>query len=101
MNSETINVSLKKESKPFSYPIFVGNNLLKKVDELLKNYIQDKKVIIIYDNVFSSKPLLIDTFKEFVNLVTKNTLSVNLISISGGDQTKNIFELTDIIEQAL
>ena len=101
MNAETIHVSFKKELKQFSYPIFIGNNLLTRADNLLEKYIQDKKIIIIHDDVFSSKPLLIEIFKEFVNLITKSTLSVNLIPISGGDQTKNMLQLTNIIEQAL
>ena len=39
------------------------------------------------------------TFKEFVKSIKEKTLSVNLIAIPGGDQTKNMIELTNIIEQ--
>jgi 3-dehydroquinate synthase len=101
MNIETIHVSLKKDLEQFSYPIFVGNNLITRADELLEKYIQNKKIIIIHDNFFSSKLLLNETFKEFIKLIKEKTLSVNLIAISGGDQTKNMLELTNIIEQSL
>ena len=101
MNIETIHVSLKKDLEQFSYPIFVGNNLLTRADELLEKYIQNKKIIIIHDNFFSSKLLLNEAFKEFIKLIKEKTLSVNLIAISGGDQTKNMIELTNIIEQSL
>ena len=47
---EIINVSLKKEIESLSYPIFVGNNILTKANNLLKKYIENKKIIIIYDN---------------------------------------------------
>jgi len=98
---EIINVSLKKEIENLSYPIFVGNNILTKTDSLLKKYIENKKIIIIYDNFFSSKNELNNTFIDFVKLIQSTSLSVNLISVSGGDQTKNMLQLTDILEQAL
>ena len=52
MNPEIINVSINKEIKQLSYPIFVGNNLLVQSGKLLKKYINNKKIIIIYDNYF-------------------------------------------------
>ena len=101
MNIETINVSLKKNLEQFSYPIFIGNNLLIRAPDLLKKYIENKKIIIIHDSFFCSKPLLNKTFEEFIKLVKKTTISVNLIAIAGGDQTKNMVQLTNIIEKAL
>ena len=101
MKIETINVSLKKDLELFSYPIFVGNNLLTRPDNLLNKYITNKKIIIIHDSFFSSKLVLDETFKEFVKSIKEITLSVNLIAIPGGDQTKNMIELTNIIETAL
>ena len=101
MKIETINVSLKKDLELFSYPIFVGNNLLTRPDNLLNKYIKNKKIIIIHDSFFSSKLVLDETFKEFVKSIKEITLSVNLIAIPGGDQTKNMIELTNIIEKTL
>ena len=98
---EIINVSLKKEIEDLSYPIFVGNNILTKADSLLKKYIENKKIIIIHDNFFSYKNELNNTFIDFVKLIQSTSLSVDLISVSGGDQTKNMKQLTDILEQAL
>ena len=98
---EIINVSLKKEIENLSYPIFVGNNILTKANDLLKKYIENKKIIIIYDDFFSSKNVSDKTFMDFFKLIQGNSLSVNLIPVSGGDQTKNMLQLTNIIEQAL
>ena len=98
---EIINVSLKKEIESLSYPVFVGNNILTKANNLLKKYIENKKIIIIYDNFFSSKNVLDKTFMDFFKLIQENSLSVNLIPVSGGDQTKNMLQLTNIVEQAL
>ena len=55
MKPEIINVSINKEIKQLSYPIFVGKNLLQQSGELLKKYINNKKIIIIYDNYFANK----------------------------------------------
>ena len=101
MKMEIINVSLKKEIENLSYPIFVGNNILTKANDLLKKYIENKKIIIIYDDFFSSKNVLDKTFMDFCKLIQENSLSVNLIPVSGGDQTKNMLQLTNIVEQAL
>ena len=101
MKMEIINVSLKKEIEDLSYPIFVGNNILTKANSLLKKYIENKKIIIIYDDFFSSKNVLDKTFMDFFKLIQGNSLSVNLIPVSGGDQTKNMLQLTNIVEQAL
>ena len=98
---EIINVSLKKEIEDLSYPIFVGNNILTKANSILKKYIENKKIIIIHDNFFSYKNELNNTFIDFVKLIQSISLSVDLISVSGGDQTKNMLQLTNIIEQAL
>ena len=101
MTMEIINVSLKKEIENLSYPIFVGNNILTIANNLLKKYIENKKIIIIYDDFFSSKNILDKTFMDFFKLIQGNSLSVNLIPVSGGDQTKNMLQLTNIVEQAL
>jgi len=98
---EIINVSLKKEIESLSYPVFIGNKILTKANNLLKKYIENKKIIIIYDNFFSSKNVLDKTFMDFFKLIQENSLSVNLIPVSGGDQTKNMLQLTNIVEQAL
>ena len=101
MKTKTINVSIKTNLEPFSYPIFVGSNLLTKSNNLLKNYIKNKKVILIHDSFFLSKISINELFKEFIGLIKEITLSVNLIPVSGGDQTKNMLQLTKIVEQAL
>ncbi len=101
MNSETICVSIKREIKDLSYPIFIGNDLLSNADNLLKKYIQNKKIIIIHDNFFSPNKVLNYQLNNFVEVIKKITVSINLIAISGGDQTKNMLQLTNIIEETL
>ena len=101
MNPEIINVSINKEIKQLSYPIFVGNNLLQQSCELLKNYISNKKIIIIYDNYFANKNLSNKFFEELIQSIRTETISVNLIGIPGGDKTKSMSQLTNIIEKAL
>ena len=52
MKSKIINVSFSSKFNNLSYPIFVGVNLLNDSGEILKNFIQNKKIIIIHDDYF-------------------------------------------------
>ena len=101
MNPEIINVSINKEIKQLSYPIFVGNNLLVQSGKLLKKYINNKKIIIIYDNYFDKKNSSNKYFEEMIQSIRIDTTSVNLISMSGGDKTKSMAHLANIIEKIL
>ena len=101
MNPEIINVSLNKETKQLSYPIFVGNNLLSQAGNLLKKYINNKKIIVIYDNYFAQNNSSNKHFEKFIQSIKMEVFSINLIGISGGDKTKNMPQLTDIIENVL
>ena len=101
MNPEIINVSINKEKNQLSYPIFVGNNLLLQSGDLLKKYINNKKIIIIYDNYFDQKNSSNKYFEQFIQSIKIETFSINLIGISGGDKTKSMSQLTNIIEKVL
>ena len=101
MNPEIINVSINKEIKQLSYPIFVGNNLFFQSGKLLKKYIKNKKIIIIYDNYFAQKNSSNKYFEELIQSIRIETVSINLIGIPGGDKTKSMSQLTNIIEEIL
>ena len=101
MNPEIINVSINKEINQLSYPIFIGKNLLQHSGELLKKYINNKKIIVIYDNYFAKKNSSNKYFEELIQSIRTETISVNLIGISGGDKTKSMSQLTNIIEEIL
>jgi len=101
MNPEIINVSINKEKNQLSYPIFVGNNLFLQSGNLLKKYINNKKVIIIYDNYFDQKNSSNKYFEQFIQSIKIETLSINLIGIPGRDKTKSMSQLTNIIEKVL
>ena len=101
MKSKIFNVSLTRDIKNLSYPIIVGDNLLLNSGEILKDFIDNKKVIVIHDNFFSINNNPSDSFVQFIESIKKFTSSVKLIDIPGGDQTKNIDQLNEIIEKAL
>ena len=101
MNPEIINVSINKEKNQLSYPIFVGNNLFLQSGNLLKKYINNKKIIIIYDNYFDQKNSSNKYFEQFIQSIKIETFSINLIGIPGGDKTKSMTQLTNIIEKVL
>ena len=101
MNPETIDVTLNNIKKIPSYPIFVGKGLLNNAGILLKPYIVNKKIIIVYDNYFSRIPehsKHLDTFYE--SIITECTC-LNLVGIDGGDKTKTMLQITNLVEEIL
>ena len=101
MNLNIINVSLNDKFNNLSYPIFIGNNLLLNSEKLIKKFVFKRKVIIIYDNFFSSNNKTNKYFISFVETIKELTVSVNLIGIPGGDMSKNISKLEYILEESL
>ena len=101
MNPEIINVSLNTNHTKLSYPIFVGNNILYQSGNLLKKYINNKKIVVIYDNYFSDSTLSSKYFEQFIQSIKVEAIYTKLIGISGGDKTKTMSQLTNIIETIL
>ena len=62
MKPEIINVSLSRRLNNLSYPIFVGNNLLSKSENIIKQFVHDRKVVLIHDNFFSVEKKNLDVF---------------------------------------
>ncbi|MDC3140193.1 3-dehydroquinate synthase [Alphaproteobacteria bacterium] len=101
MKSKILNVSLNRKVENLSYPIIIGDNILSSSGEILKEFIYKKNVIVIYDSCFSVKTSPNNEFEEFVQSINKLTTTLNFIDIPGGDQTKNINHLNEIIEKIL
>ena len=101
MKSKILNVSLNRKVENLSYPIIIGDNILSSSGEILKEFIYKKNVIVIYDSFFSVKTSPNNEFEEFVQSINKLTTTLNFIDIPGGDQTKNINQLNEIIEKVL
>ncbi len=101
MKSKILNVSLNRKVENLSYPIIIGDNILSSSGEILKEFIYKKNVIVIYDSFFSVKSSPNNEFEEFVKSINKFTTTLNFIDIPGGDQTKNINQLNEIIEKVL
>ena len=101
MKPKIINVSLNDKFNNFSYPIFIGNDLLSNCGEILKTFISKRKVILIHDNFFSLNNKNNEKFISFFKTIKKLSESVNLIGIPGGDKTKNISQLEYILEECL
>ncbi len=101
MKSKILNVSLNRKVENLSYPIIIGDNILSSSGEILREFIYRKNVIIIYDSFFSVKTSPNNEFEKFVQSINKLTTTLNFIDIPGGDQTKNINQLNEIIEKVL
>ncbi len=101
MKPEIINVSLKRKLNDLSYPIFVGNNLLSNSENIMKQFVHNRKVVLIHDNFFSEQEKNNNNFLDFVKTIKNLSKSVDLIGIPGGDKTKNISHLNLILEKSL
>ena len=101
MKSKIYNVSLNREISNLSYPIIVGDDIIRDSGEILKEFISKKKIIVIHDSFFSINDSTNNLFKEFVKSIKELSSSVKLIDIPGGDQTKSIEQLNKILEKAL
>ncbi len=96
-----IKVSLNDKFNIFSYPIFIGNDLLSNCEEILKKFVLKRKVILLHDEFFSLKNKDNKKFISFVETINKLCESVNLIGIPGGDKTKNFSQLEYVLEESL
>jgi 3-dehydroquinate synthase len=101
MNPEIINVTLDKKIKKKSYPIFIGKDLLINSGNLLKQYIFNKKIIIVYDNYFSKIGGFNNHLDTFYKSIKKEADSLNLVGIDGGDKSKTMFQATNLVEEIL
>ena len=101
MKSKILNVSLNRKVENLSYPIIIGDNILSSSGEILKEFIYKKNVVVIYDSFFSIKTSPNNEFQVFIQSINKLTTTLNFIDIPGGDQTKNINQLNEIIEKVL
>ncbi|MDC0226863.1 3-dehydroquinate synthase [Alphaproteobacteria bacterium] len=101
MKHKIVNVSFNRKEKYIYYPIFVGEKILSNSGDLLKQYINNKKIIIVHDNFFGSKAQFNKEFNQFLNSIKQVVDTVDLLDIPGGDQTKNMPQLTKMIEKIL
>ena len=101
MKSKVLNISFDKEVSKSSYDIVIGTNLISNPAPYLKNYIEKRKIIIIHDDYFSPTQKKNSYFYKFLESIKENCNNVHLISIPGGDKTKNINHLNEIIETTL
>ena len=101
MKSKVLNISFDKEVSKSSYDIVIGTNLISNPAPYLKNYIEKRKIIIIHDDYFSLTQKKNSYFYKFLESIKENCNNVHLISIPGGDKTKNINHLNEIIETTL
>ena len=101
MNLETINVKLNNNNNISSYPIFVGKGLLTDAGNLLKPYIFNKKIVLVHDNYFSIIEGLNNQLLTFSESIRTECNYLNLVGIDGGDKTKTMVQITNLIEEIL
>ena len=101
MNPEIINVTLNKTKEKLSYPICVGKGLFNHAGNLLKPYILNKKIIIVYDNFFSGKRGNSEHLDTFYESIKKECNCLDSVGIDGGDKTKTMLQISNLVEEIL
>jgi hypothetical protein len=71
MKPKIYNVSLTREISNLSYPIIVGDNILRDSGEILKEFISKKKIIVIHDSFFSNNHSTNNSFMDIINCLKK------------------------------
>ena len=77
MNSKILRVSLTRKKTNLSYPIFVGDNLLRNSGKILKEFIYKKKIIVIYDIFFLLIKIQVMSLKNSFSLLKNLLLQLN------------------------
>ncbi len=101
MESKIINVLFNNKLNNLSYQIFVGKNLLTNCEHIINKFVKNRKIILIHDSFFTLKKSDNENFNALVREINKLAVSVNLISVSGGEKTKTISQLNRIIEKSI
>ena len=101
MKSKILNVSFNEDFSKKSYNIYIGTDLILNPKLILRRFIEKRKIIIIHDSYFSLQNTKNKDFYKFVDSIKEYCSNVYLLSISGGDKTKDIIHLNELIENIL
>ena len=71
MKSKNFNVSLTRKKANLSYPIIVGDDLLSNGGKILKEFIYNKKIIVVHDSFFSINSKHDNAFEKFVQSIKR------------------------------
>ena len=101
MKSKILNVSFNEDFSKKSYNIHIGTDLILNPKLILREFIEKRKIIIIHDSYFSLQETKNKDFYKFVESIKEYCSNVYLLGIPGGDKTKNIIHLNELIENIL
>ena len=101
MKSKILNVSFDEDFSKKSYNIHIGADLILNPKIILRKFIEKRKIIIIHDSYFSLQDNKNKYLYKFVESIKEYSSNVYLLSIPGGDKTKDIFHLNKLIENIL
>ena len=101
MKSKILNVSFDEDFSKKSYNIHIGADLILNPKIILRKFIEKRKIIIIHDSYFSLQDNKNKYLYKFVESIKEYSSNVYLLSIPGGDKTKDIVHLNELIENIL
>ena len=90
-----INVTISK-IKSYSYPIFIGENLLENIGQYIKEYSKAKKILIVSNNtVFNLYG------RQTIESISRENLEVHYILLEEGEEYKNLHSFEKILTKAI
>ena len=101
MKSKILNVSFDEDFSKKSYDIHIGADLILNPKIILRKFIEKRKIIIIHDSYFSLQDNKNKYLYKFVESIKEYSSNIYLLSIPGGDKTKDIVHLNELIENIL
>ena len=87
----TLEISLKNKN----YKIFLGNNLLNQIDLILKNYLTNKNIVILYDKALQDK---LNVLELSISKIASKIVS---IEISSGEKSKSLTNYIKLCEEVI
>ena len=90
-------LSIKNEKSSFQYPILVGENYIRLLENNFFNTLKGKKIYVIYDEFFNKFKLNKNLIERFKKLSTKLSSEVFFFKTKSKDKFKNFENLSILI----
>ena len=86
---------LSVSTKASSYNIYFGDNIFDNSEIILKEYIQERKIIIVYDQKLDKH------IKKLENSISYISSKLELIGVIGGEKSKSLEKFTSLSEEII
>ena len=90
-------LSINTKNESFKYPILIGNNFIKSLENNFFKTLKEKKIYVIYDEFFYKLKSHKSLIKKFQKLSTKLSSESFFFKIKSKDKFKNLEKLSSLL----